>query len=133
MDETDKSLINNAETDFSLINPDQEPDWETLMTEQGGLGRFQVISFIIMTFQTNSAGWIVYNLGFLLLQPKFVCHRIVDNDQIFIPMDSADYDRYCVKEHFCFNDDVVVKVDYENIYSLNNWIQKFDLTCGSRF
>ena len=48
MDETDKSLTNNAETDFSLINP--EPDWETLMTEQGGLGRFQVISFIIMTF-----------------------------------------------------------------------------------
>ena len=50
MDETDKSLTNNAETDFSLTNPDHEPDWETLMAEQGGLGRFQVISFIIITF-----------------------------------------------------------------------------------
>ncbi len=34
------SFAVNVETDFSLSNRDQEPEWETLMTEQGGLGRF---------------------------------------------------------------------------------------------
>ena len=43
------------------------PEWETLIKDQGGLGRFQIFSFIIITLQTNSVGWIIYNLGLMTM------------------------------------------------------------------
>jgi hypothetical protein len=73
----DKNLITNeteytpnrlrsSEVKSSSINTPL-PEWETLIKDQGGMGRFQIFSFIIITLQTNSVGWIIYNLGLITM------------------------------------------------------------------
>jgi hypothetical protein len=41
------------------------------MREQGGFGLFQYVQFILICLQINSDGFLVYNLTYLLLYPKF--------------------------------------------------------------
>ena len=90
------------------------------MKDQGGLGRFQIFSFIIITLQTNSVGWIIYNLGLITMQPIFICQKTTDGT--IIPHGTPDYDIYCIKDYFCLHDDVHVTVDPNDKYSLNNWV-----------
>lgn len=44
-------------------------------------------------------GVLIYNLGYLLLIPKYTCTRIVDGKNVTIPYkedDDSDYQKYCL-------------------------------------
>lgn len=70
----------------------EPPDWETLMQEQGGFGPMQVLGFIACCLLQNQDGFLVYNLTYLLLFPKFECTYATGEP---IPDGSKEYDDYC--------------------------------------
>ena len=49
------------------------PKFEELIKEQGGYGRFQFLSYILIALSLNMTGMLIYNLPYLLLLPKFAC------------------------------------------------------------
>lgn len=64
--EYNPNILRSSEVKSSSINT-LLPEWETLIKDQGGMGHFQIFSFIIITLQTNSVGWIIYNLGLITM------------------------------------------------------------------
>ena len=98
------------------------------MKEQGGFGRFQLISFVLICLQINSDGFLVYNLTYLLLYTKFDCYW---ND----PLQNIDKDAnstdYCKPSYFCKNTGIISYViDNDSTITLVNWIDRFDLICS---
>ena len=80
----------------------EPPAIESLMQEQGGVGRVQIMVFLITWFQLASGNWLNYQFNFLLKYPIFRCER----DGTIIEKGSDDYDMYCKPAYFCENADV---------------------------
>ena len=65
------------------------PAFDVLIEEQGGFGRYQKTAFFIISVTINMTGILIYNLGYLLLIPKYDCTR----NGINVPYsDNADSD-----------------------------------------
>ena len=77
----------------------------------------------------NAQGWLIYNLAYLTLYPKYDCW---DKDGEIIPDDSDDYVNKCRPEYFCQEQNGIRwDVDWSNDKSIENWISKFGLNCAS--
>ena len=89
--------------------------------------------FILATLMLamDSNGWIIYQLPYLLLFPKFNC--FYPNGQP-IPEDSPDYDTQCKPDYFCDSSNgISYTVDQDSRITLDNWMNKYDLICASPF
>ena len=69
------------------------PTFEELLADQGGYGRFQLFSNMIIILAVNTSGWMVYCQFYLLLYPKFYCPAYADG--------SDDYKNKCIPSYFC--------------------------------
>lgn len=105
--------------------------FEELLVEQGGVGRFQVVAYLLIDLQMMAASWLIYGLSFYLKYPQFDCFWAASGE--YIPAGSKDYSDFCAPNHFCRNDDVIARQDPNSGVSLANWIQDFDLLCLSGF
>ena len=99
---------NFSESDFSYKITEQEgslvPDWLTL----------------------NTNGYLVYALSYLLVLPKFSCwETFPDGSETQIPDWSKQYNETCKPDYFCDASDVRYEYDFEDKYTLNNWMWKF--------
>lgn len=103
------------------------PPIESLMAEQGGVGRIQILVFLITWFQLASGNWMNYQFNFLLKYPVMECFRGGE----LIPEDSPEYTEFCKPAYVCENTDVTYNILYDNELSLNNWIRDYDLLCES--
>jgi len=75
----------------------------------------------------NTTGYMIYNLAFLLLYPKFDC-TYSDGS----PIPEANYADYCQPEYFCdASHDISYTIDWDATTSLKNWMTRFDLICAS--
>ena len=96
-----------------LATSDSEiPDYNDLIEEQGGQGRFQWLSFSLISPSFNLNGLIAYQLSYLLLLPKFSCDEKIGNDWLPIPDGSEAYEEKCKPEYFCDHSDTI-KWQYE--------------------
>lgn len=77
----------------------------------------------------SSAVWFIYGQGYLLLQPKFKCHGLVEG--------SNEYQELCNPAYFCKNDlhkangDRIVdwSLDESSDSTLYNLMTKHNLIC----
>ena len=49
------------------------PSYEELLIEQGGFGKFQWFSYLVIVLAIQTNGYLLYALSYLLLYPKFDC------------------------------------------------------------
>ena len=77
----------------------------------------------------NAQGYLIYNLAYLTLYPKYDCWY--QNGEA-IPIDSDDYDIKCKPNYFCEESNGISwEVDWSNNESIQNWISKYGLNCAS--
>ncbi|CDW78072.1 solute carrier family 22 member 4 [Stylonychia lemnae] len=89
------------------------------------LGRFHYRFMFIVFLHYFSAAYVTYNLGYILMYPKYQC---IFNDQ--------KYFSECQREQICSNQDGLInewRVDDKNELSLNNWVTRLDLMCADSF
>ena len=67
------------------------------MAESGGIGLAQQVSMVLIEMQIAAAGFLVYNLPFLLLMPEFKCSL---HGTDLLP-GSQDHDAYCNQDYIC--------------------------------
>ena len=72
----------------------------------------------------NTSGWLIYNQGYLLLLPAFKCEGIID------PTPKKIEDQ-CKPEYFCEHKEIKWSIVEDDIFTLDNWMKKFNLYCGS--
>jgi len=73
----------------------------------------------------GAGGWFIYGLSYLLYYPKFVCTGDIDPD---------NYHDRCKPEYFCDESHGVhYTIDWDDEYSLNNWMKKYEMYCASSF
>lgn len=115
------------------INAAALPEFNDLITDTGGFGRFQIFSFALILAGINCNGWIQYDT-YTTMDPKFKCwtddaygnHDFITNTDISIVPS-------CTKKYFCNNNDTIFwDYDYDNqLTSLDNLGTKYELTCNS--
>lgn len=82
----------------------------------------------------NANGFALYNLGYLLLYPKYNCSFIENGSLVPIPEPSDDYDKFCTNAYFCEHlDQIHFSRNDDSDVTLNNWILKYDMDCYSKF
>lgn len=62
------------------------PEFATLIKEQGGFGRMQLLGYLLIVAGINTFGWQLYNVSYFTLYPEYTCDELV-NDQ-WIPQPS---------------------------------------------
>ena len=83
----------------------------------------------------NATGWLQYQLAYLLLYPVFTC-TMKDAQGNFVPIheDSKAFKDFCLPDYFCENTDTIHwAIDKESPFTLENWMQKFDMVCSGKF
>ena len=113
-------------------NEDNIPAFTDLMEEQGGFGKYQILMFMLLTFASSSACWVIYAQQYLLLFPKFECEGILEG--------TPEYKKYCVPHYFCKNDDHAAQgnrvvnwsINHASNITLTNLMTKHDLICASK-
>jgi hypothetical protein len=72
------------------------------MLDQGGFGRFNMFLFLNNVGAINATGWMLYNLTYLLLYPKYNC-EIIQPGGSFLPIKEGthQYEAYCKPQYFC--------------------------------
>ena len=83
----------------------------------------------------NATGWMLYDLTYLLLYPKYNC-EIIQPDGTFSPIKegSHQYEAYCKPEYFCQHlDQIKYTRDEASDLTLNNFISKYNAECFSKF
>ena len=80
------------------------PSYDELLEQQGGYGRYQKIAFFYLLLLQGSAGYVLYNIPYLLLYPVFNCTQKQPDGQ-WLPIPSDDKD--CKPEYFCDHKDTV--------------------------
>ena len=89
--------------------------FDLLMDEQVGFGKFQIFAFTVICLCLSSGGYLVYHLEYLLLFPEYDCNG----------------EEECTPEQFCQYEDFEPPVNWKSDRSLHNWIEKFDLKCAN--
>lgn len=49
------------------------PEFSNLIEEQGGFGKVQLLSFLLLVSGINSYGWQQYNVNYITLYPDYKC------------------------------------------------------------
>jgi MFS family permease len=83
--------------------------------------------FYLIVFMTTA--FLSFNLAFFLMFPIFKCPTGTD-------VEGNTIYKECTRHEICSNQPVVgVKsmIDVDHKYSLNNWIERFDLECGAKW
>jgi hypothetical protein len=78
------------------------------------IGLFHVYVLIFFIFAMTLNDYLFYSLPFLELYPKYIC-----------PEDLPD----CTYKDRCGPRRDDIKVDWDSIYSLHNWVETMDLEC----
>ena len=72
----------------------------------------------------NAACWFAYAIPYLMLQPAYKCAGMQSGD--------GNFEIQCKPEYFCHNE-IQWEVDWDNKYSLHNWMTKYELHCENSF
>ncbi|CDW74214.1 solute carrier family 22 member 4 [Stylonychia lemnae] len=108
-----------AETPLIQAKPQQDIKVQDIL-DKIPFGRFHYRFLLIIFLHYFSGTYISYNLGYLLMYPKYQC-------QVH---DTQNYQE-CSREYICNNPNGLIwKIEEENHLSLNNWIQRLDLMCS---
>lgn len=100
------------------------------MEAQGGVGRFQIVSFAIIEILFNTDSWLIYGLSYFLKYPIIKdCYR----NGVYIDPESDDFNKYCIPHYFCNNPGISKQIDYDSKETLENWVHDFDLLCITEF
>ena len=84
-----------------LLTKKEVPSLEEMMDEQGGFGKLQWFAYINCVMALNSAGFLYYNLAYLLLYPEFICHERDSQGSWVILADGPAKDEKCKPNNFC--------------------------------
>ena len=92
-----------------------EEEFEKLLTEIGGVGRFQVYAFIAIVTGMNATGYWFYMVGYLMQAPVYTC--------TFNGPPPSDPSQVCTAANICAGDSQIAtwQIDYANPDSLHNW------------
>ena len=92
----------------------------------------QILAFIGCCLLQNQDGFLVYNLSYLLLYPKFECNYLPSGEHI--NDDDPAYKDYCNPQYYCANPDKIeIMADMNDSISLKNWMYYQDILCDSSF
>ena len=117
---------NSIEKSYEKLKEKTVPDFEELIRDQGGFGKYQWMVFLTTVFLINTNGYMIYGLGYLLYLPKFNCWDInPDGSETIIPDYSQRYNDTCKPSYFCNATDIRYEFDFTNDLTLNNWMWKF--------
>lgn len=119
------------------------PEFSNLIEEQGGFGKVQLLSFLLLVSGINSYGWQQYNVNYITLYPDYKCTEQQEGnpDLPWMPIDNYKSDKcqldidhcHCKPDYFCENTDTVAfEVDYENEFTIHNFVTEYQLTCESK-
>lgn len=94
------------------------------LEEIHGNGRFTCFAFFAIVLGLNATGFWFYILTYLTMPPHY------KNCVYSEPPENPKKD--CTYENICKDDSVIThyEIDWDNIYSLHNWVQRLDLTCA---
>jgi hypothetical protein len=97
-------------------------DIDDIITNIGGVGRYQVQWSIILVLGMVSGAFVNYSLYYFTLNPVYEC---------LLPGETGWIS--CTTDHFCYDDKVrkywKIKVDFSDNRSIHNWMEQYDLTC----
>jgi len=129
MENTPKVGLSSAGT---IENENELPEWEDLIEDQGGVGRFQILSFLLIELQINSDSWLIYGMSYFTKYPQF--KDCVHNGKPVDP-NSDDFISFCTPKYFCGKSPDVIswKIYETSNITLDNWIKDFDFMCLSSF
>lgn len=95
---------------------------DKLLEDIHGKGCFSLFSFLAIVFGMNATGWWFYILSYLIVLPQY-------KDCVFTDPQPADPSTACNADNICNGTVISYEVDWDNINSLHNWVEKLDLTC----
>ena len=101
---------------------DLEEKIDKLMNRIHGKGRFSCFAFFALVLGMNSTGFFFYILTYLTLLPKYV-------NCVYKDPQPEDLDAACIADNICSGEVISYDIDWNDIYSLHNWVEKLDLTC----
>ena len=107
---------NNDQSDTgSSSNSSPEQKLDKYLIEAGGLGRFQVLAYLIIGLGMNCTGFYFYMLGYFIQSPVYNC--------VFNDPQPTDPSAVCTSENICSNDAQISSwsIDYNNELTLYNW------------
>ena len=78
----------------------------------GGVGTFQIISFLVNGGNYIRAAMTSYPLPYMELYPQYLCHDIGSTKKF-----------ECTPSDFCGNPKVRYEVDWSSNKSLHNWVE----------
>lgn len=102
-----------------------------MIEDQGGAGRFQWLSWFLISPALNLNGLIVYQLNYLLLLPKFACDIKSGGSWSTLKDGSAAYEEKCNPEYFCQNQDTMRWSYVNSEFTLNNWMTSWHMECDT--
>ena len=96
---------------------------DELLEEAGGVGRFQCLSYFVVSCFISSISFIWYGIPLYTKQPDYFCTW---NGQAPEQADSV-----CVAENICASDPRIGSwsIDWSSKTSIHNWQQDFDMMC----
>ena len=92
-------------------------EFDEILSFSGGFGRFQVMSSIVFVILFATTNHLFYALPLLVMYPKYDCSSIGLTSQ-----------QQCNHESYC-NNKGSVTIDWTNTWSLENWVERYDLAC----
>ena len=108
---------NDEEAEVTL-----EDKIDKLMNEISGRGCFTWFAYCAITFGMSATGFYFYILAYMTMLPKYT-------DCVFKDPQPKDPEDACNADNICSGEVISYEVDWDNIYSLHNWVEKLDLTC----
>ena len=118
-DKTNAQPAAIAEDDPAELTQDEKID--KLLEEVHERPSFRLFAFFAITFGENATGYWFFMLSYLTMMSKY-------KNCVFA--DSQLTEKDCTYDNICDGGKVIsYEVDWDNMYSLHNWVEKLDLTC----
>ena len=114
---TDIDFVESEPTELTL-----DDNADRLLNEIHGSGRFSCFAFCSLVTGMNATGYFFYILSYLIMQPKY-------DNCVFTDPQPLDSEAACIADNICSGQVVSYEIDWSNIYSLHNWVEKLDLIC----
>ena len=110
--------------DSTELTLDEKVDLQ--LNQIHGNGRFSCFALFAIASGVNAIGYWFYNMTYLTMKPKFT--NCVFTDPQPLSPESA-----CTSDNICSGQVLSYEIDWNDIYSLHNWVDKLDLTCCPRW
>lgn len=96
------------------------------MEQIGGVGLYNIIHFLIVDIGISSGSFILYSIYYFTIDPVYFCDYN-DAPGVFTECKKkqiCDFGKYNVKSY---------RIDYDNKFTLKNWVEQYSLECTSEF